>query len=164
MTLLKLAEYGLKLFEDSRFFDPINASAGTMYSTALHFTPKFCLYNFYQHELEGSVVVRHGPEAGWDAPAKTVSPVHCAAFSPNGEHAASGSRDETVWLWDAQTATATARVEGRYSTFRPVGANGSRITPAPTHSQSGTRVAEEEAHPGILKQNYSKISLSYGQD
>ncbi|KAG8857836.1 hypothetical protein FRB96_005555 [Tulasnella sp. 330] len=73
VPLLKLVEQGLagmaNLVEDTlavigdaqrlvtQFFDPMSASTATIYSSALPSMVNCRLYNIYQHELDGSVVV-----------------------------------------------------------------------------------------------------------
>ncbi|KAG9026972.1 hypothetical protein FRB95_008284 [Tulasnella sp. JGI-2019a] len=106
-----------------RFFDPIGLSAGSVYSSALPLTPKCPLYDIYQTELSDCMGVRIGQNLGWDPCLRVIqveSEVHSVAFSPSGDHVASGSKGGIVRLVDAQTGALVGTLEGHNDTVRSV--------------------------------------------
>ncbi|KIM86959.1 hypothetical protein PILCRDRAFT_293290 [Piloderma croceum F 1598] len=93
---------------------PITYSAPHIYLSCLPFLPlKSKIWELYQPLFPRTIVVRTGRPAHWPAQLYTskghTSSVNSVAFSPNGKHIVSGSSDQTVRIWDAETGDVVAR-------------------------------------------------------
>jgi WD40 repeat protein len=104
------------LFE---FYDTINLSALHVYYSALPFAPKHTLlYEMFKHELQDSTKVMSGVSDSWNAYLRTIehpSVVRSVAISHDGTQIISGSDDNTVRIWDAQTGAAVHELKGHSS-------------------------------------------------
>src|ERR1700721_2210858 len=112
------------LSDASRFIRANSAviieSALHVYYSALPFVPKNTLfYETYSHEGNHSIKVLQGVEYNWPLCLSTLechsSTVYSVVFSPDGLRLASGSRDNTVRLWDVMSGTNTATLQGHSS-------------------------------------------------
>ncbi|OCH83860.1 hypothetical protein OBBRIDRAFT_869895, partial [Obba rivulosa] len=79
-----------------------------IYLSALAFLPKMStVANMYRREFGNTIRVSYGELTDWPAEQLVIrgheDAVLSIAFSPDGQHIVSGSRNKTIWMWDAQT-------------------------------------------------------------
>ncbi|KIM89364.1 hypothetical protein PILCRDRAFT_60971, partial [Piloderma croceum F 1598] len=89
------------------FAGPISQSAPRIYLSALPFAPvDSVLSKHYLPQYKQTLSVQAGGEHDWPT-VRTIMVVdngfYSVTFSPDGRHIASGSSDNTIMVWDAQT-------------------------------------------------------------
>ncbi|KAG8923247.1 hypothetical protein FRC02_011273 [Tulasnella sp. 418] len=98
------------------FREAISQGPCHIYQSALPFAPECTLFSVMQKELKGSVKVQCGQERGWNPKLFQLrghtNGVQSVAFSPDRTQIASGSDDQTVAIWDAQTGDLVRILEG----------------------------------------------------
>ena len=118
------------------FYDPISQSTPHIYISALPLSPTESLMaKCYRSQFPRTISAICGLDQTWPACANVfrghTSRVLCVAHSPNGMRIASGSSDNTIRTWDAQTGqTIAGPFEGHTDWIRSV-----------AYSPDGTRVA-----------------------
>jgi WD40 repeat protein len=131
------------LYDCERFtlasFSPISHGALHIYYSALPFTPPSLLQRIYNDE-RGSVKVLSTLPQGWNPWLFSMHGhsdwVMSVAFSPNGNHIASGSRDATIRIWDAKTGVHLTTLNGHSDEVNSVA-----FSPDGNHIASGSRDA-----------------------
>ncbi|GKU13444.1 unnamed protein product, partial [Fusarium langsethiae] len=104
------------------------------YASALVFSPEHSLTReLFKKEEPDWMVLKTRMEADWNACLQTLeghgNSVNSVVFSADGKRIASGSRDETVKIWDAATGTCEQTLEGHGNSVNSVvfSADGQRI-------------------------------------
>ncbi|KAJ6567929.1 hypothetical protein DFH09DRAFT_1033857 [Mycena vulgaris] len=121
------------------FGHPIAVSIPHIYVSALRFAPaKSRTAERYGGSELMAVGLKSGRSLNWGATDAVLrghlNSVNSVAFSPDGTHIVSGSRDNTVRVWDAETQTQIgAPLEGHTSWVRSVA-----FSPDGTHIVSGS--------------------------
>jgi hypothetical protein len=113
LIYLQMDKYMKMFIEDARkfvttFFQPISDSAPHIYISALPMLPSDSLIaKKYSCHFTGVVSVKRGKQTSWPSINSILQGhtygVKSVAFSPDGKHIVSGSLDNTVRMWDAQT-------------------------------------------------------------
>jgi WD40 repeat protein len=90
------------------FGSPISQSAPHIYLSALPFAPiKSLVSRTFLPKFSNTLSVTAGKAVGWPVIQYVleghIDGVSSVAFSPNGKHIVSGSRDNTIYVWDAVT-------------------------------------------------------------
>ncbi|KZP10853.1 hypothetical protein FIBSPDRAFT_757549 [Athelia psychrophila] len=93
------------------FAPAISQSAPHIYLSALPFAPTQSLVSQqYLPRYPSTIHLKSGSVQRWPAALKTLEghkdTVRAVAYSPDGSHIASGSSDETIRIWDAETGEA----------------------------------------------------------
>ncbi|KZP10837.1 WD40 repeat-like protein [Athelia psychrophila] len=93
------------------FAPAISQSAPHIYLSALPFAPTLSLVSQkYLPKHPSTIHLKSGSVQSWPAALKTLEghkdTVRAVAYSPDGSHIASGSSDETIRIWDAETGEA----------------------------------------------------------
>ncbi|TFK65937.1 WD40 repeat-like protein [Pluteus cervinus] len=106
-----------------KFITPISQSACNIYISALSFVPERCWMakQFWQN-FENRVTVRNTKGQNWQEVqcyTKVLNghkgPVESVAFSSDNRYVVSGSWDQSVRVWDAETGQQTAEFQGHTS-------------------------------------------------
>ncbi|KAF7978739.1 hypothetical protein HWV62_44746 [Athelia sp. TMB] len=119
ISVEKLQDTELVLFEKDAisfvrvFAPPISESAPHIYISALPFAPKHSLvYQRYSQQYVGTMKLSLGSLNTWPSALKTIEGhkggVMSVAYSPDGKHIVSGSRDDTIQISDAETGEIVA--------------------------------------------------------
>lgn len=95
------------------FAGVISESAPHIYLSALPFSPpKSEIYRNYIQHYPRTVKIAMGGQSDWPAKQKVLlghtDSINCIAISPDGRYIASGSRDMSVLVWDAETGRVVA--------------------------------------------------------
>ncbi|KZP10859.1 WD40 repeat-like protein [Athelia psychrophila] len=93
------------------FAPAISQSAPHIYLSALPFAPTQSLVSRqYLPKYPSTIHLKSGSVQRWPAALKTLegheSDVRAVAYSPDGKHIVSGSADDTIRIWDAETGEA----------------------------------------------------------
>ena len=93
------------------FQAPISTSAPHLYISALSFTPeKSSLWKNVRRSFPRLMKVKKGRMEAWPARPSVwqghIEGVNGVAYSPDGRHVVSGSWDNTIRIWDAETGAA----------------------------------------------------------
>ncbi|KAI5118311.1 hypothetical protein M0805_006479 [Coniferiporia weirii] len=91
----------------SAYYTPVSISTPHLYLSALSWVPteSNMAEKLYPH-FSNQPLVSMGKETKWKSTLWTSdaeSSILCVAYSPDGRHIASGSRDNNLRIWDAQT-------------------------------------------------------------
>ncbi|KAI5118071.1 hypothetical protein M0805_003660 [Coniferiporia weirii] len=89
------------------YYTPISVSTPHLYISALSWAPaeSYVAKTFYIY-FQNQPLISAGKEKGWNPTLWTAdasSVISCVAYSPDGSHVVSGSGDNTLRIWDAQT-------------------------------------------------------------
>src|SRR5882762_6673642 len=113
------------------FFPILNISSMQVYNSALLFTPRrTSLYRTYRNLLALPIKICNAVEETWSSCTRTMdghsSGISAVAFSPDGTYIVSGSRDNTLRLWDTVSGAHLNSLEGHSDrvesvTFSPDG-------------------------------------------
>jgi WD40 repeat protein len=100
-----------------QFYDVINTSPLHVYHSALLFTPQNTqIHKLFAAELSDGTMLIKGGNAEWDACLRTIEghskSVNSVAISHDGTRIISGSNDNTIRIWDAQSGASLHTLEG----------------------------------------------------
>lgn len=106
------------------FAEEIAFGPDSVYTSALSFCPQDAsIYGAYKSSAEARVRVVEGVESQWSECLSTLShseAVNAIAFSPDSSLLASGSKDNTIRVWDVASGHCTGTLTGHTGEVRSV--------------------------------------------
>ena len=129
---------GIKFVQN--FAGVISKSTPHLYLSGLPFSPsRSALTKMVTTKFPNIVQIARGQHQDWPSNQHVLQghkgPVLSVAFSPDGRHIVSGSRDDTIQVWDAQTGAQVGNpLQGHTSSVSSVA-----FSPDGRHIVSGSR-------------------------
>jgi DNA-binding beta-propeller fold protein YncE len=119
------------------YADPIMTHALQVYQSVLATGPSCILLEYMQCKRNMAPLLVSQRPSGWSPVVQVIEghtdDVNSVAYSPDGAHIVSGSRDRTVRVWDAQTGKELAVLKGHSNEVNSVA-----FSPDGAHIASGS--------------------------